>query len=127
VNVDHWPPSSAKVKNECSHTSTSHYAFTAWAETNLPSFRMKNLSRRSTQSQIRAARHVGLCAKFPLFLPDFNQKWNISKNLFTSFLNEVIPLCINSIYLIYHILPSTQHTSFEFTATCFDLTSHLQA
>ena len=42
-------------------------------------------------------------------------------------LNEVIPLCINSIYLFYHIFPSTQHTSFEFTATCFDLTSHLQA
>ena len=31
------------------------------------------------------------------------------------------------IYLFYHIFPSTQHTSFEFTATCFDLTSHLQA
>ena len=40
---------------------------------------------------------------------------------------EVIPLCINSIYLFYHIFPSTQHTSFEFTATCFDLTSPLQA
>ena len=25
------------------------------------------------------------------------------------------------------MFPSTQHTSFEFTATCFDLTSHLQA
>ena len=43
------------------------------------------------------------------------------------FLNEVIPFCINSIYLFYHIFPSTQHTSFEFTATCSDLTSHLQA
>ena len=45
----------------------------------------------------------------------------------TKCLNEVIPLCINSIYLFYDIFPSTQHTSFEFTATCFDLTSHLQA
>ena len=29
--ADHSPPSSAKVKNELSHTSTSLYAFTAWA------------------------------------------------------------------------------------------------
>ena len=27
------------------------------------------------------------------------------------YLNEVIPLCINSVYLIYHIFPSAQHTS----------------
>ena len=26
-------------------------------------------------------------------------------------MNEVIPLCINFMYLIYHIFPSTQHTS----------------
>ena len=31
-----------------------------------------------------------------------------------------------NIYLFYHVFPWTQHTSFEFTATCFDLTSHLQ-
>jgi len=30
-------------------------------------------------------------------------------------LNEVIPLCINSIYLLYYIIPSTQHTSTHVT------------
>jgi len=41
------------------------------------------------------------------------------------YVNEVIPLCINSIYSLYHTIPSTQHKS-KVTATCFDL-SHLQA
>ena len=37
---------------------------------------------------------------------DYKTNEQIAKDL-----NEVIPLCINSIYLIYHIFPSTQHTS----------------
>ena len=42
-------------------------------------------------------------------------------------LEALVEFKVKTIYLFYHIFPSTQHTSFEFTATCFDLTSHLQA
>jgi hypothetical protein len=35
--VNHSPPSSAKVKNECSYTSTSWYAFMVWTGKTSPS------------------------------------------------------------------------------------------
>jgi len=43
----------------------------------------------------------------------FSPVWNIScfNNSITHNLNEVIPLCINSIYLLYYTSPSTQHKS----------------
>ena len=37
--------------------------------------------------------------------------WRSSHQMVIFDLNEVIPLCINSIYLLYYIIPSTQHKS----------------
>ena len=43
--------------------------------------------------------------------------WQLTKLTLFFFLNEVIPLCINSLYLLYYIIPSTQHKSQSYRYT----------
>ena len=49
------------------------------------------------------AKNQGLCCPV-LTMGGINFGW----------LNEVIPLCINYIYLLYYIIPSTQHKSLSY-------------
>jgi len=50
-----------------------------------------------------------------------------TSRMILDFLNEFIPLCINSVYLLYCIQFRQHNINVKVIATCFDLTSHLQA